>query len=203
VAAQAGAQGPAPGVRGGHARALRRRGGQPPRPCRRRSRPAVDAPVRAAAPHRRRGVRGDRSLGRLVGRRPGHRQRAARPPAHLARGVPRGRRKRPPRAPGAPLLGAHRGGGPAHRPRAVAHERLPATGLLGSRDARAVRGARQGVTPDDVRKTVLVSADLGRHVQWLHELAGLGFDEIALHHVGQDLDPFIDAFGDHVLPALR
>ena len=59
------------------------------------------------------------------------------------------------------------------------------------------------VTPDDVRKTVLVSADLGRHVQWLHELAGLGFDEIALHHVGQDLDPFIDAFGDHVLPALR
>ena len=61
----------------------------------------------------------------------------------------------------------------------------------------------EGVTPDDVCKTVLVSADLGRHVQWLRELADLGFDEIALHHVGQDLDPFIDAFGDHVLPALR
>jgi probable non-F420 flavinoid oxidoreductase len=59
------------------------------------------------------------------------------------------------------------------------------------------------VTPDIVREKVLVSSDLARHVEWLRELAGLGFDEIALHHVGQDLDPFIDAFGEHVLPALR
>ena len=59
------------------------------------------------------------------------------------------------------------------------------------------------VTPDDVRAKVLVSSDLAQHVQWLRELAQLGFDEIALHHVGQDLDPFIDAFGEHVLPALR
>jgi alkanesulfonate monooxygenase SsuD/methylene tetrahydromethanopterin reductase-like flavin-dependent oxidoreductase (luciferase family) len=59
------------------------------------------------------------------------------------------------------------------------------------------------VTPDDVRAKVLVSSDLGRHLEWLRELAGLGFDELALHHVGQDLDPFIDAFGEHILPALR
>ena len=59
------------------------------------------------------------------------------------------------------------------------------------------------VTPDDVRGKVLVSSDLGRHLAWLRELAALGFDELALHHVGQDLDPFIDAFGEHVLPALR
>ena len=65
-------------------------------------------------------------------------------------------------------------------------------------DARA-----RDVTPQDVRAKVLVSSDLERHVQWLRELAALGFDEIALHHVGQDLDPFIDAFGEHVLPALR
>lgn len=65
-------------------------------------------------------------------------------------------------------------------------------------DARA-----RDVTPEDVRAKVLVSADLERHVQWLRELAALGFDEIALHHVGEDLDPFIDAFGEHVLPALR
>jgi len=65
-------------------------------------------------------------------------------------------------------------------------------------DARA-----RDVTPEDVRAKVLVSADLDRHVQWLRELAALGFDELALHHVGQDLDPFIDAFGEHVLPALR
>jgi len=65
-------------------------------------------------------------------------------------------------------------------------------------DARA-----RDVTPRDVRAKVLISSDLERHVQWLRELADLGFDEIALHHVGQDLDPFIDAFGEHVLPALR
>ena len=59
------------------------------------------------------------------------------------------------------------------------------------------------VTPDDVRAKVLVSSDLEQHVQWLRELAQLGFDEIALHHVGEDLDPFIDAFGEHVLPVLR
>ena len=61
----------------------------------------------------------------------------------------------------------------------------------------------QNVTSGEVRKKVLVSSDLEQHVQWLRELADLGFDEIALHHVGQDLDPFIDAFGEHVLPALR
>jgi probable non-F420 flavinoid oxidoreductase len=65
-------------------------------------------------------------------------------------------------------------------------------------DARA-----RDVRPGHVAEKVLVSADLGRHVEWLRELAGLGFDDLALHHVGQDLDPFIDAFGEHVLPALR
>jgi probable non-F420 flavinoid oxidoreductase len=59
------------------------------------------------------------------------------------------------------------------------------------------------VTPDEVRAKVLVSSDLGRHLEWLRELAALGFDELALHHVGQNLDPSIDAFGEHVLPELR
>ena len=58
------------------------------------------------------------------------------------------------------------------------------------------------VRPEDVDSKVLVSSDLSQHVEWLHELAALGFDDIALHHVGQDLDPFIDAFGEHVLPEL-
>jgi probable non-F420 flavinoid oxidoreductase len=61
----------------------------------------------------------------------------------------------------------------------------------------------RSVRPEDVRAKVLVSADLQQHVAWLRELADLGFDDIALHHVGKDLRPFIDAFGEHVLPALR
>jgi probable non-F420 flavinoid oxidoreductase len=59
------------------------------------------------------------------------------------------------------------------------------------------------VRPEDMRGSVLVSADLEQHVAWLQELAALGFDEIALHHVGQHLDLFIDAFGERVLPRLR
>jgi probable non-F420 flavinoid oxidoreductase len=59
------------------------------------------------------------------------------------------------------------------------------------------------VRPEDVREKVLVSSDLAQHVAWLTELAELGFDEIALHHVGQDLDQFIEAFGERVLPELN
>ena len=58
------------------------------------------------------------------------------------------------------------------------------------------------VRAEDLAATVLISSDLERHLEVLHELAELGFEEIYLHHVGQDLFPFIDAFGEHVLPAL-
>jgi probable non-F420 flavinoid oxidoreductase len=58
----------------------------------------------------------------------------------------------------------------------------------------------QDVTMEQLRSTVLVSSDLERHVEWVREFAELGFDEIMLHHVGQDLTAFIDAFGEHVLP---
>ena len=58
------------------------------------------------------------------------------------------------------------------------------------------------VTPEEVAKVVNVSADLGRHTAWLREYAELGFDEIYLHHVGQEQRAFVDAFGHAVLPAL-
>ena len=58
------------------------------------------------------------------------------------------------------------------------------------------------VRPEDVRESVLVSADLGRHTAALADLAELGFDQIHLHHVGRDLGPFIQAFGERVLPEL-
>lgn len=54
-----------------------------------------------------------------------------------------------------------------------------------------------------VDSVVNVSADLGRHVGWLEEYVELGFDQIALHHVGQEQRAFIDAFGAEVLPKLR
>jgi probable non-F420 flavinoid oxidoreductase len=54
-----------------------------------------------------------------------------------------------------------------------------------------------------VRRSVHISGDLGRHTAQLAEYAALGFDEIALHHVGQEQDAFVDAFGAKVLPQLR
>jgi probable non-F420 flavinoid oxidoreductase len=58
------------------------------------------------------------------------------------------------------------------------------------------------VRPEDLHQAVLVSADPARHVAWLRELAELGFEQIHLHHVGRDLRPFIETFGDRVLPEL-
>jgi G6PDH family F420-dependent oxidoreductase len=56
------------------------------------------------------------------------------------------------------------------------------------------------VTPDDVAKVVRVSSDLGQHAAWINEYVALGFDEIYVHHVGQEQRGFLDAFGEHVLP---
>jgi probable non-F420 flavinoid oxidoreductase len=63
--------------------------------------------------------------------------------------------------------------------------------------------AAQHVSPEAMRDTVVVSADLARHVEVLRELAALGFDEIYLHYVGREQERFIDVFGQHVLPELR
>jgi alkanesulfonate monooxygenase SsuD/methylene tetrahydromethanopterin reductase-like flavin-dependent oxidoreductase (luciferase family) len=59
------------------------------------------------------------------------------------------------------------------------------------------------VTLDQVRRSVLISNDLGWHTEQLAGYVGLGFDQIALHHVGQQQKAWIDAFGTKVLPQLR
>ena len=56
---------------------------------------------------------------------------------------------------------------------------------------------------EQVAEMVNISADPGRHVDWLGRYAELGFDEIYLHHVGQEQDRFIDTFAAEVLPKLR
>ncbi|RYB96523.1 TIGR03885 family FMN-dependent LLM class oxidoreductase [Nocardioides glacieisoli] len=58
-------------------------------------------------------------------------------------------------------------------------------------DLKAVRGA------------VEVSHDLSWHRDRLAELAAVGFDDLYLHHVGQEQTAFLDTFGSEVLPALR
>ncbi|WP_084039125.1 TIGR03885 family FMN-dependent LLM class oxidoreductase [Demequina sp. NBRC 110053] len=56
------------------------------------------------------------------------------------------------------------------------------------------------VEPRHMHDVVRISADLDRHAQWLREYVEAGFDAVMLHHVGQEQEAFIDAFGQHVLP---
>ncbi|QFZ20086.1 TIGR03885 family FMN-dependent LLM class oxidoreductase [Saccharothrix syringae] len=59
------------------------------------------------------------------------------------------------------------------------------------------------VTVEQVARVVNISADPARHAKVLREYADLGFDEIYLHHVGQEQQRFLDVFGERVLPEVR
>jgi probable non-F420 flavinoid oxidoreductase len=63
--------------------------------------------------------------------------------------------------------------------------------------------ASEHVGPDVVRQHCLVSSDLGELRDRIAELAAVGFDDVYLHFVGQHQAPFLDAFGEQVLPELR
>ena len=63
--------------------------------------------------------------------------------------------------------------------------------------------AAASVSPQEVRECVTISHDLHELADRLHAILDLGVDGIFLHHVGQEQTAFIDAFGEHVLPALR
>jgi coenzyme F420-dependent glucose-6-phosphate dehydrogenase len=63
--------------------------------------------------------------------------------------------------------------------------------------------ATRHVRPEDMRESVLVSADLGQHAAWLADYVELGVSELQLHQVGRNQQAFIEAFGAKVLPQLR
>ena len=62
--------------------------------------------------------------------------------------------------------------------------------------------AAQFVTASDVAERVRVSADPGRHAEWLRPYVELGVDAVYLFNVGRDQRGYIDTFGERVLPAL-
>jgi probable non-F420 flavinoid oxidoreductase len=63
--------------------------------------------------------------------------------------------------------------------------------------------AAEHVPLEKVQEVVLVSEDLDQHAAWLAEYLDLGFDELYLHHVGQEQQAFQESFGERVLPQLR
>jgi len=88
---------------------------------------------------------------------------------------------------------------------AVAHEQWRSnvfgTGLAWDLEMPAqFDDAARFVEPDDLRGSVLVSSDLGYHIDRLGELSDLGADMLFLHHVGQEQEAFIEAFAEKVLP---
>jgi len=91
---------------------------------------------------------------------------------------------------------------------AIAHEQwrsnvFPPPACWDIDTAAVFDAASESVPLERVRQVVNVSADLGAHTARLAEYRELGFDKIFLHHVGQEQDAFIDAFGAKVLPQLR
>ena len=69
--------------------------------------------------------------------------------------------------------------------------------------ARHFDGVAEHVDEEQVRQAVNVAASFEQHLEWLSGYAELGFDELYLHFVGQEQEPFIDAFAAEVLPRLR
>jgi probable non-F420 flavinoid oxidoreductase len=60
--------------------------------------------------------------------------------------------------------------------------------------------AAKHVRPEDMRGSVLVSAEPGPYVDMVNAAAELGFGEVYVHHVGREQDAFIDWFAEHVIP---
>jgi probable non-F420 flavinoid oxidoreductase len=63
--------------------------------------------------------------------------------------------------------------------------------------------AARFVRPEDLREGVLVSSDPAVHAERLQGYLDLGFDDLYVHHVGQQQKAFIDTYARAVLPQLR
>lgn len=58
------------------------------------------------------------------------------------------------------------------------------------------------ITLEDIKKKILITSNIRRHIDSLKEYADLGFDKIILHNVGRNQEEFIKVFGEKVLPKL-
>ncbi len=75
--------------------------------------------------------------------------------------------------------------------------------LSSLRTPEAFEAAAEFVRRDDLKEAVRVSADTGKHLQWLRDDLAMGFETLILHNVNRDQERFIRDFGERVLPGLR
>jgi coenzyme F420-dependent glucose-6-phosphate dehydrogenase len=59
------------------------------------------------------------------------------------------------------------------------------------------------VRPEDMDRSIRISSDPSRHIEWLTGDLELGFEELILHNINTNQEEFIDVFGEKVLPQLR
>lgn len=59
------------------------------------------------------------------------------------------------------------------------------------------------VQPEELEPYVRISADPQQHVDWIQQDLEMGFEEVILHNVNCQQQLFIEAFGEHVIPALK
>lgn len=62
--------------------------------------------------------------------------------------------------------------------------------------------AAQHIRVEDMEPTIRVSSSTDQHLEWLREYLDMGFERLYLHNVNTRQEPFIEAFGRDVLPAL-
>ncbi len=63
--------------------------------------------------------------------------------------------------------------------------------------------AGRALPDEDIARAAIVTDSVAELVERVHELEQIGFDEVYLHHVGQDQAPFLDLAEREILPALR
>jgi probable non-F420 flavinoid oxidoreductase len=66
-----------------------------------------------------------------------------------------------------------------------------------------ITAAAQHATPQALDDAVRISADPGRHADWIARELERGFDAVYLHEVGPEQERFVEVFGREVLPRLR
>ena len=79
---------------------------------------------------------------------------------------------------------------------------LASSVLTELRSPAQFEAAGSSVRIEDMEGRIVMSADLQRHTDSLHEYVEMGFARLYLHNVNRDQERFIDDFGGEVLPAL-
>lgn len=82
------------------------------------------------------------------------------------------------------------------------HAGLDLTQLADLATPRDFDDAGATVTKDGLAESLRCSADLNQHIDWLRRDFELGFEAVYLHHVGRDIERFLETFAEHVLPEL-